>query len=76
MCSENFTFVDDRDDNIITLSIMIFYSRKVPVRESVVKFIARVRQQVNKRIGLRENLRILKRIGILTKNELLPPQTI
>ena len=76
MCSKNFTFVDDRDDNIITLSIMIFYSRKVPVRESVVKFIARVRQQVNKRIGLRENLRILKRIGILTKNELLPPQTI
>ena len=55
---------------------MIFYSRKVPVRESVVKFIARVRQQVNKRIGLRENLRILKRIGILTKNVLLPPQTI
>ena len=76
MCSKKFTFVDDRDDNIITLSIMIFYSRKVPVRESVVKFIARVRQQVNKRIGLRENLRILKRIGILTKNELLPPQTI
>ena len=76
MCFKKFTFVDDRDDNIITLSIMIFYSRKVPVRESVVKFIARVRQQVNKRIGLRENLRILKRIGILTKNELLPPQTI
>ena len=76
MCSKNFTFVDDRDDNIITLSIMRFYSRNVPARESVVKFIARVRQQVNKRIGLRENLRILKRIGILTKNELLPPQTI
>ena len=47
LCSDNFTFVDDWDDDGIPASTMRLYSKKVPAKDAAKQFVERVRRQVN-----------------------------
>ena len=47
LCSENFTFVNDWDDDQIPASTMRLYSKRVPAKDAAKQFVERVRRQVD-----------------------------
>ena len=47
LCSDNFTFVDDWDDDRIPASTMRLYSKRVPAKDAAKQFVERVRRQID-----------------------------
>ena len=47
LCSDNFTFVNNWDDDGIPASTMRLYSKRVPAKDAVKQFVERFRRQVD-----------------------------